>query len=250
MTPGLAIGSPSRRQHRTQTAVRPKDKLTRWRHYPEPKTGGRSGRIRASWNSMSYKATQMNGRLISVILLAFTVCVSCSAGQQAAPAALEDTHVTPSEEAVTEDACSSKGARELVERFLSAYSTGSSSSSLADRFFAPDDRFLWFHDALTRSGDVSADLSSLDAYFAQQHMSGDSMRLIDFSFHEYRTGDNTGHFEMELSRNEIVFGGKGVIDCGSDKIMAWASGPGPIMSPWVSSTPSPTRRRSLAATAT
>ena len=51
------------------------------------------------------------------------------------------------------------------------------------------------------------------------------MRLIDFSFHGYRTGDNTGHFEMELSRNEIVFGGKGVIDCGSGKIMAWASGP-------------------------
>ncbi len=63
------------------------------------------------------------------------------------------------------------------------------------------------------------------------------MRLIDFSFHEYRTGDNTGHFEMELSRNEIVFGGKGVIDCGSGKIMAWASGPGPIMSPIVDTEP-------------
>ncbi len=122
------------------------------------------------------------------------------------------------------DVCSSEGARELVEEFLSAYSTGLRSASLTDRFFAPEDRFQWFYDALTRHGDEATDRSDLDSYFAQQQAGGDSLRLVDFSY-GYRDEDDTGHFGMVLSRNEMVLSGKGAIDCASGKIMVWATGP-------------------------
>lgn len=122
------------------------------------------------------------------------------------------------------DVCSSEGARELVEEFLFAYSTGSSSASLTDRFFAPDDRFQWFYDALTRHGEEATDRSDLDSYFAQQQAGGDNLRLVDFSY-GHRDEDNTGHFGMVLSRNEMVLSGKGAIDCASGKIMVWATGP-------------------------
>lgn len=165
----------------------------------------------------------MNRRLSFILLLGLIVCTSCSTAQEATSARIsEDTQAASSEEATTKGACSSNGARELVERFLSAYSTGSNDVSLADRFFAPDDRFQWFYDALTRHGDEVEDRSSLDPYLAQQHTSGDSLQLMDFSYNGYRSEDNTGHFEMVLSRNELVLQGKGAIDCSSGKIMVWA----------------------------
>ncbi len=45
---------------------------------------------------------------------------------------------------------------------------------------------------------------------------------MDFSYNAYRSEDNTGHFAMVLSRNELVLVGKGAIDCSSGKIMVWA----------------------------
>ncbi len=167
----------------------------------------------------------MNGQPISILLLGLVVCVSCSTAQDVISNTIsEDIKVAPSEKAAAKGACSSKGARELVEEFLSAYSTGSSSASLTDRFFAPDDRFQWFYDALTRHGEEATDRSSLDSYFAQQHASGDNLRLVSFSY-GYRDEDNTGHFRMVLSRNELVLNGKGAIDCDSGKIMVWATDP-------------------------
>ena len=171
---------------------------------------------------MSYKTSQSYGRLTSILLLGIVVWASCSTAKEPIS---EDTRAAPSEQATVTGACSSDGARELVERFLAAYSAGSSSASLTDRFFAPADRFGWFHDALTRHGDEVADRSSLDEYFARQHMSDDSMQLVDFTFNGYRSLDDTGHFEMVFSRGELVQNGKGVIDCRSGKIMAWAAGP-------------------------
>ena len=99
--------------------------------------------------------------------------------------------------------------------------------SLADRFFAPEDRFQWFYDAVTRHGEEAQDRSSLDSYLAQQHTSGDSLQLMNFSFNGYRSEDNTGHFEMVLSRSELVLEGKGAIDCDSGKIMVWVVGAAP-----------------------
>ena len=139
----------------------------------------------------------------------------------------EDTPVSSSEDAASTGACSRNGARELVERFLSAYSGGSNNVSLADRFFAPEDRFQWFYDAVTRHGEEAQDRSSLDSYLAQQHTSGDSLQLMNFSFNGYRSEDNTGHFEMVLSRSELVLEGKGAIDCDSGKIMVWVVGAAP-----------------------
>ena len=178
------------------------------------------------------QTAQSYGRLTSILLLGIVVWASCSTAEEPIS---EDSHAAPSEQATVEqatveqatatDACSRDGARELVGRFLVAYSAGSSSAGLTDRFFTPADRFGWFHDALTRHGDEVADRSSLDAYFARQHMSGDRMQLVDFTFNGYRNSDDTGHFEMVFSRGELVQGGKGVIDCRSGKIMAWAAGP-------------------------
>ena len=153
------------------------------------------------------------------------MCVSCSTAQDAtSDTTYEDIKVARSEEFATERACSSEGAEELVEEFLSAYTAGSSSAGLTDRFFAPDDRFQWFYDALTRHGEEVTDRSSLDSYFAQQHASGDILRLVDFSY-GHRNEDSTGHFAMVLSRHEVVLSGKGAIDCVSGKIMVWAVGP-------------------------
>ncbi len=47
---------------------------------------------------------------------------------------------------------------------------------------------------------------------------------MDFSLNGYRSEDNTGHFEMVLSRSELVLKGKGAIDCDSGKIMVWVVG--------------------------
>ena len=168
----------------------------------------------------------VNRRLASALLLGLIIGSSCSGAQEATPAGTpEDTRAAAFEESSTSKACSAVGARELVESFLSAYSTGSSGASLADRFFAPDDRFQWFHDALTRPGEEAGDRSGLDAYFAQQQASGDTLQLVSFSYSGHRAADNTGHFGMVLARDELVVPGKGAIDCGSGKIMVWALGP-------------------------
>lgn len=123
-------------------------------------------------------------------------------------------------------ACVAQEAEGLVRKFLTHYNEGRGEGApLSELYFAPLDRFQWFSDPPHRQGDVSGDLSSLDSYFAERFDSGDQLTLTDFQFNGYREIDDTGHFEMSLLRGEDTrIHGKGAIDCGSSKIMAWATG--------------------------
>lgn len=120
-------------------------------------------------------------------------------------------------------ACRPQEAQELVEAFLASYNDPTS-SGLAERFFAPVDRFQWYSDRPERLGSDAVDLATLDRYFARRQGEGDSLVLVDFDFNGFRADDDTGHFGMILSRAGSEIGGKGAIDCGSSRIVVWATG--------------------------
>lgn len=163
----------------------------------------------------------------AALLLSIVMYCSCSTVQEK-KATEENAWADSAEEIFSIRVCSDDGARELVENFLSAYVLGQSGDHLADRFFASDDRFEWYSDTPTRVGEEAKNRESLDAYFVRQHMNGDSLTLVDFSYSGYRGEDDTGHFGMVLSRmkqSEQLFIGKGAIDCSSGTIIVWTVGP-------------------------
>lgn len=116
----------------------------------------------------------------------------------------------------------------VITRFLSAYNAGA--SDITERYIAPPGQFQWYGAPGRQYPDdpVSADRSTLPAYFAVQHSKGDSLDLKEFSYTGTNSAINGAAVNFAFTLNHRVAGGrvndapgKGALACASGKIAVW-----------------------------
>ena len=125
----------------------------------------------------------------------------------------------------TQRVCTEESVRRVVDAFLSAYNAGE--SNLSERFFGGS--FLWYADE-GRLREESMSQTTLNAYFATRHSTGDQLVLQKFDFYGESPFDFSGGVGTTLLRTDNrspeprVFGFKAAIDCPSHRIKVWSMG--------------------------
>jgi hypothetical protein len=157
-----------------------------------------------------------------VLALAVTGCQADRSGERVAE---------PVPEGVA-SACTATATTALLKGFFAALSAGRVRD--LDTFFAPASRFLWYANSVrpgVRLHGIARDRGSLLDYLQRRQANHERIQLDAVDFNGYRASDRTGHFGMLLRRaaDDIpggpqLLGGKGAVDCDSQRLMVVAIG--------------------------
>ena len=129
-------------------------------------------------------------------------------------------------------ACTAGATKAVVKGFFAALSAGRVTD--LDGFFAPATRFKWYANSVppaTRLDSDALDRGSLLGYLQRRQAKHERITVDVVATNGYRAADSTGHFSMLLRRtaDDIpsgaqLLGGKGAVDCESQRLMVVAIG--------------------------
>jgi hypothetical protein len=129
-------------------------------------------------------------------------------------------------------ACTAAATTALLKGFFAALSTGRVRE--LDAFFAPAGRFMWYANGVRpalRLNSIARDRGSLLGYLQRRQAKRERITVDSVHFNGYRDSDRTGHFSMLLRRTAEdipgrpqLLGGKGAVDCDSQRLMVVAIG--------------------------
>ena len=132
-------------------------------------------------------------------------------------------------------ACTATATTALLKGFFAALSAGRVRD--LDVFFAPASRFMWYANGVRpalRLNSIARDRGSLLGYLQRRQAKHERIRVDLVDFNGYRASDRTAHFGMLLRRtaDDIpggpqLLGGKGAVDCDSQRLMVVAIGSRP-----------------------
>jgi hypothetical protein len=132
-------------------------------------------------------------------------------------------------------ACTATATTAPLRGFFAALSAGRVRD--LDAFFAPASRFMWYANAVRpalRMNSIARDRGSLLGYLQRRQAKRERIRVDWVDFNGYRASDRTGHFAMLLRRSADdipggpqLLGGKGAVDCDSQRLMVVAIGSRP-----------------------
>jgi hypothetical protein len=171
-----------------------------------------------------------------VLALAVAGCQGGRSGEQLAepvPGASTTTVGQPAFEPVSEaPACTAAATRTVVKGFFAALSAGRVRD--LEGFFAPAGRFMWYANSVRpglRVNEDALDRGSLLGYLQGRQARHERITVDSVDFNGYRDSDRTGHFGMLLRRtaDDIpggpqLLGGKGAVDCDSQRLIVVAIG--------------------------
>ena len=129
-------------------------------------------------------------------------------------------------------ACTAAATKTVVKRFFAAFSAGRVTD--LDEFFAPATRFKWYANSVRparRLDDDALDRDSLLGYLQRRQARHERITVDAVHVNTYREADRSGNFSMQLRRtaDDIpggpqLLGGKGAVDCDSQRLMTVAIG--------------------------
>jgi hypothetical protein len=129
-------------------------------------------------------------------------------------------------------ACTATATTALVKGFFAALSAGRVRE--LDAFFAPAGRFMWYANGVRpglRLDGLARDRGSLLGYLQRRQAEHERIKVDSVDVNGSRDSDRTGHFGMLLRRtaDDIpngpqLLGGKGAVDCDSQRLMVVAIG--------------------------
>ena len=132
-------------------------------------------------------------------------------------------------------ACTATATTALLKGFFAALSAGRVRD--LDVFFAPAGRFMWYANGVrpgVRLNSMARDRGSLLGYLQRRQVKRERITVHSADFNGYRASDRTAHFGMLLRRtaDDIpggpqLLGGKGAVDCDSQRLMVVAIGSRP-----------------------
>jgi hypothetical protein len=177
-------------------------------------------------------------RLLVGLVLAFAVagCQGDRSGERSAepvPGASTTTVGRQAQESVgVASACTATATTALLKGFFAVLSAGRVLD--LDEFFAPASRFMWYANGVRpalRLHSMARDRGSLLGYLQRRQAKHERIRVDSVDFNGYRASDRTAHFGMLLRRtaDDIpggpqLLGGKGAVDCDSQRLMVVAIG--------------------------
>jgi hypothetical protein len=129
-------------------------------------------------------------------------------------------------------ACTARSTTALLKGFFAALSAGRVRDLGA--FFAPASRFMWYANGVrpgVRLNSMARDRGSLLDYLQRRQAKHERITVDSVDFNGPRASDRTGHFGMLLRRSADdipggpqLLGGKGAVDCDSQRLMVVAIG--------------------------
>lgn len=129
-------------------------------------------------------------------------------------------------------ACTADATNDVVMGFFAALSAGRVVS--LDGFFAPATHFKWYANSVRpglRLNDDALDRGTLLGYLQRRQAKHERITLDAVKTAGYRAADRTGNFSMLVRRtaDDIpggpqLLGGKGALDCDSQRLMVVAIG--------------------------
>jgi hypothetical protein len=129
-------------------------------------------------------------------------------------------------------ACTAGATKAVVREFFAALSAGRVTG--LDGFFAPATHFRWYANSVppgTRLDSDALNRGSLLGYLQRRQARHERITVDSVDFNGYRAVDSTGNFSMLLRRtaDDIasgaqLLGGKGAVDCESQRLMVVAIG--------------------------
>jgi hypothetical protein len=183
----------------------------------------------------------MQRLLVGLVLLALAVagCQADRSGERTAasvPGASTTTVGQQAPEPVgVASACTATATTALLKGFFAALSAGRVRD--LDGFFAPASRFMWYANGVRpalRLNSIARDRGSLLGYLQRRQAAHERITVDSVDFNGYRASDRTAHFGMLLRRtaDDIpdgpqLLGGKGAVDCDSQRLMVVAIGSRP-----------------------
>lgn len=161
-------------------------------------------------------------RVVAAIAAVLTMA-GCSDGRDQSRLAGPSGVVRDGETDERESACTSDGARLVVERFLGA--DHADAEAVVDAYIAPESAFQWFS-TRERIAPDALDRSSLSGYLSDRHRRQVQQDLEDFTFNGVDGGHGNFGFTLRESSPDAVlhYPGKGAVDCVSGKLMVWSEG--------------------------
>ena len=128
--------------------------------------------------------------------------------------------------------CTAAATRAVVKGFFAALSAGRVRD--LDGFFAPATRFKWYAIGVRpglRVNDDALDRGSLLGYLLERQARRERITVDAVQVNTYREADHSGNFSMLLRRtaddipgDPQLLGGKGKVDCDSQRLMVVAIG--------------------------
>lgn len=174
-----------------------------------------------------------------VLVLAVTGCQADRLGERSAQSVPGRSTTTVGQQAPqpggVASACTATATTALLKGFFAAFSAGRVRD--LDAFFAPASRFMWYANGVRpalRLHSIARDRGSLLGYLQRRQAKHERIRVDAVDFNGYRASDRTAHFAMLLRRtaDDIpggpqLLGGKGAVDCDSQRLMVVAIGSRP-----------------------
>jgi Prokaryotic membrane lipoprotein lipid attachment site len=171
-----------------------------------------------------------------VLALAVTGCQGDGSGERSADGGPGASTTTVGQQALkpvgAPSACTARSTTALLKGFFAALSAGRVGE--LDAFFAPASRFKWYANGVRpglRLNSSARDRASLLGYLQRRQAKHERIKVDAVDFNGYRASDRTGHFGMLLRRtaDDIpggpqLLGGKGAVDCDSQRLMVVAIG--------------------------
>jgi hypothetical protein len=129
-------------------------------------------------------------------------------------------------------ACTATATTALLRGFFAALSAGRVRD--LDAFFAPASRFGWYANGVRpalRLNSMARDRGGLLGYLQRRQAKHERITVEAVDFNGYRAADRTAHFGVLLRRSADdiaggpqLLGGKGAVDCDTQRLMVVAIG--------------------------
>ena len=168
-----------------------------------------------------------------VLALALAGCEGDRSGAEPVPGAPTTTAGQPARVPVDgAPGCTAAATKAVVKGFFAALSAGRVTD--LDEFFAPASRFKWYANAVQPARRLTSDArdrGTLLGYFQRRQAKHERIIVDAVQVNTYRQADRSGNFSMPLRRtaDDIpggtqLLGGKGKVDCDSQRLMVVAIG--------------------------
>jgi hypothetical protein len=168
-----------------------------------------------------------------VLALALASCERDRSGAEPVPGAQITTAGQPTPDPVGEaPGCSAAATKAVVKGFFAALSAGRVTG--LDEFFAPASRFKWYANGVQPARRLTSDArdrSTLLGYLQRRQAKHERIIVDAVQVNISRQADHNGNFSMLLRRtaDDIpdgpqLLGGKGKVDCDSQRLMVVAIG--------------------------
>ena len=171
-----------------------------------------------------------------VVALAVAGCQGDRSGERLAASVPATSTTTVGQQALQPEggpsACTATATAALLKGFFAALRAGRVRD--LDGFFAPASRFRWYANAVRpalRLNSSARDRGSLLGSLQRRQANHEGITVDSVAFNGYRASDRTGQFAMLVRRtaDDIpgglqLLGGKGAVDCDSQRLMVVAIG--------------------------